>query len=223
LIELADGEPPYADVHPMRALFMIPNKPPPTVRDPSAWSEDFNNFISLCLQKDPESRASVKVLLEHPFCKSMVSTLLGSNGECKILKDLVGKHLPAIDAARQEDAELLDAEDEEEEEAAAAGGVAPGTVGVRGTLKEKLATMRGKTIKYGDGTMIQAGKVQKEAWGTGPRAQGGGGTLVMIGTGPYSKRKSNSGAGTMAGVEDGDSDSKPKYMQYMESKGLIGS
>ena len=33
-IEIAEGKPPYSDIHPMRAIFMIPTKPPPTFRDP---------------------------------------------------------------------------------------------------------------------------------------------------------------------------------------------
>ncbi len=44
-IELADGEPPLSELHPMRALFKIPRNPPPTLRNPSKWSKEYNDFI----------------------------------------------------------------------------------------------------------------------------------------------------------------------------------
>ncbi|XP_047281317.1 myosin-IIIa isoform X11 [Homo sapiens] len=45
-IELGDGDPPLADLHPMRALFKIPRNPPPKLRQPELWSAEFNDFIS---------------------------------------------------------------------------------------------------------------------------------------------------------------------------------
>ncbi|XP_043335862.1 myosin-IIIa isoform X4 [Cervus elaphus] len=45
-IELGDGDPPLADLHPMRALFKIPRNPPPKLRQPAIWSAEFNDFIS---------------------------------------------------------------------------------------------------------------------------------------------------------------------------------
>nr|DBA25152.1 TPA: hypothetical protein GDO54_012716 [Pyxicephalus adspersus] len=70
-IELADGDPPLADLHPMRALFKIPRNPPPTLRQPELWSADFNDFISKCLTKDFEKRPTVCDLLEHPFIRQI--------------------------------------------------------------------------------------------------------------------------------------------------------
>ena len=40
-LEMAEGKPPYADIHPMRAIFMIPTKQPPSFRQPDKWSENF--------------------------------------------------------------------------------------------------------------------------------------------------------------------------------------
>ncbi|XP_037084972.1 myosin-IIIb-like [Pollicipes pollicipes] len=68
-IELADGEPPLADIHPMRALFQIPRNPPPTLKRPADWSPSFNDFVSHCLVKDFEKRPFMRPLLEHPFLK----------------------------------------------------------------------------------------------------------------------------------------------------------
>lgn len=45
-IELADGKPPFQDMHPTRALFQIIRNPPPTLNRPSNWSQNFNDFIS---------------------------------------------------------------------------------------------------------------------------------------------------------------------------------
>ncbi|XP_031553292.1 serine/threonine-protein kinase 3-like [Actinia tenebrosa] len=66
-IEMAEGKPPYADIHPMRAIFMIPTKPPPTFKDPERWSEEFRDFVAKCLVKNPEERATASQLLQHPF------------------------------------------------------------------------------------------------------------------------------------------------------------
>ncbi|XP_069067462.1 myosin-IIIa [Pleurodeles waltl] len=70
-IELADGDPPLADLHPMRALFKIPRNPPPTLCQPELWSAELNGFISNCLIKDFEKRPTVCDLLQHPFVKQI--------------------------------------------------------------------------------------------------------------------------------------------------------
>ncbi|KAF4096052.1 hypothetical protein G5714_023655 [Onychostoma macrolepis] len=71
-IELGDGDPPLADLHPMRALFKIPRNPPPTLHQPELWSNDFNDFVCKCLIKDFELRPNVFDLLQHVFIKQIV-------------------------------------------------------------------------------------------------------------------------------------------------------
>lgn len=66
-IELADGEPPLSELHPMRALFKIPRNPSPTLRNPKDWTSEYNDFIKRCLVKDFERRPTVDELLRHPF------------------------------------------------------------------------------------------------------------------------------------------------------------
>lgn len=66
-IELADGEPPLSELHPMRALFKIPRNPSPTLKCPKDWSPEYNDFVKKCLVKDFERRPNVNELLKHPF------------------------------------------------------------------------------------------------------------------------------------------------------------
>ena len=72
-IECAVGEPPHSDVHPMRAIFLIPKCPPPTL-GPGNWSADFKDFVAKCLIKDPKARPSAAALLGHPFITGALQT-----------------------------------------------------------------------------------------------------------------------------------------------------
>lgn len=70
-IELAEGEPPLSDVHPMRALFQIPRNPPPTLGEDKGWSQLFQDFVTECLVKNYEERPTMAELAEHPFITSV--------------------------------------------------------------------------------------------------------------------------------------------------------
>ncbi|KAJ3205340.1 Serine/threonine-protein kinase 4 [Entophlyctis luteolus] len=84
-IEMADGRPPLADIHPMRAIFQIPTKPPPRLQDEERYSKVFREFVAKCLVKDQKARPSADELLNDPFIRrnpsisnlaSMVNTTL---------------------------------------------------------------------------------------------------------------------------------------------------
>jgi len=66
-IELAEGEPPYSKLHPVRAMFLIRKKPPQGLSDSNSWSPEYNDFISKCLIVEPSIRPTAKELLNHPF------------------------------------------------------------------------------------------------------------------------------------------------------------
>ncbi|KAL5006119.1 hypothetical protein ScPMuIL_017277 [Solemya velum] len=70
-IELADGDPPMSDQHPMRVLFKIPRNASPTLQSPQNWSPKFIDFVSRCLVKDFELRPFAKELLNHSFIKQV--------------------------------------------------------------------------------------------------------------------------------------------------------
>lgn len=66
-IEITEGKPPYGSFHPMRAIFMIPTRPPPTLQQPDDWSPEYSQWIARCLVKKPDERANCEELLEHPW------------------------------------------------------------------------------------------------------------------------------------------------------------
>jgi serine/threonine-protein kinase 24/25/MST4 len=68
-MELAHGEPPHANVHPMKVLFLIPKQPAPRLEG-SQWSKDFKDFVACCLTKDVDRRKGAKELLSHRFIRS---------------------------------------------------------------------------------------------------------------------------------------------------------
>eukprot|EP01088_Endostelium_zonatum_P001693 TRINITY_DN1204_c0_g1_i1.p1 TRINITY_DN1204_c0_g1~~TRINITY_DN1204_c0_g1_i1.p1 ORF type:complete len:532 (-),score=107.32 TRINITY_DN1204_c0_g1_i1:102-1697(-) len=66
-IEMAEGEPPYLEFPPLRALFLIATHGSPSLKEPERWSDTFKDFMASCLEVDPMERWTVEKLMEHPF------------------------------------------------------------------------------------------------------------------------------------------------------------
>ncbi|XP_045201654.2 serine/threonine-protein kinase 26-like isoform X9 [Mercenaria mercenaria] len=102
-IELAKGEPPNSDLHPMRVLFLIPkNNPPQLIGN---YSKLFKEFVELCLNKDPNNRPSAKDLLRNPFIRRARKTAF--------LQDLIDRYKRwKIERGNQEDSDSDDSNED---------------------------------------------------------------------------------------------------------------
>ncbi|KAL0850196.1 hypothetical protein ABMA28_012062 [Loxostege sticticalis] len=67
-LEMAESQPPLCDLHPMRALFLIPRNPPPRLKS-KKWAKKFHSFIETVLVKDYHQRPYTEQLLKHPFIR----------------------------------------------------------------------------------------------------------------------------------------------------------
>jgi len=68
-IEMAEGEPPYLEYPPLKALFMIAAHGSPQLKEPEKWSNTFHHFMERCLDVNAPARASAQELLKHPFLR----------------------------------------------------------------------------------------------------------------------------------------------------------
>lgn len=100
-IEMAEGEPPLAQMHPMRAIFLIPNRPPPTLKNPAGFSPVFADFLATCLKKDARERPTARELLAHPFIKRESDKLRTSSTGLAILQELVDESQELVHEARE--------------------------------------------------------------------------------------------------------------------------
>ena len=67
IIEMIDGEPPYLNEPPVRALYLIAINGRPKIKNSKKFSTQLMEFVTKCLQVDVERRATADELLEDEF------------------------------------------------------------------------------------------------------------------------------------------------------------
>eukprot|EP01038_Epipyxis_sp_PR26KG_P013382 gene13382-17944_t len=100
LLELCEGSPPHFNVHPMRAIFIISSRPAPTLKEPDSWSPELNDFVSKCLVKDCDNRASARDLLKHPWIKKTVQQIGPQGKGLQVLEELIYEFGEEIEKSR---------------------------------------------------------------------------------------------------------------------------
>jgi p21-activated kinase 1 len=74
-VEMIEGEPPYLNQNPLRALYLIATNGTPTIADPENLTSTFRDYLAKTLEVDAEKRPDATQLLQHPFF-SMAEPLL---------------------------------------------------------------------------------------------------------------------------------------------------
>lgn len=100
-LELANGEPPYADIHPMKVLFLIPKNLPPRLE--GNFTKAFKDFVELCLKRDPRERPTAKDLSKHPFIRRAKKTTY--------LTELIERHSRWLLTHKGDEEEYSDAQE----------------------------------------------------------------------------------------------------------------
>ncbi|XP_039531616.1 TRAF2 and NCK interacting kinase a isoform X4 [Pimephales promelas] len=109
-IEMAEGAPPLCDMHPMRALFLIPRNPAPRLKS-KKWSKKFQSFIESCLVKNHNQRPSTETLIKHAFIRE-----LSNERQIRIqLKDHIDRTKKKRGERDETEYEYSGSEEEEEE------------------------------------------------------------------------------------------------------------
>lgn len=105
-IEIAEKNPPLSDIHPMRALQLIP-KSDIGLSKPKSFPKQFVDFVAQCLVKDPAKRPTAAQMLDHPFM-----------GEAKALprQKIIAEMVALVKRTKERKKAGLDDEDEDEKE-----------------------------------------------------------------------------------------------------------
>ena len=99
-VELVEGEPPNGEMKPGKVMEKIACSPPKVeeIIDPNEHTDEFIDFVRLCLEVDPSKRPDAAQLLKHPFI-----TKLAQGRE--YLANLVNTHINEVENYRMEEEE----------------------------------------------------------------------------------------------------------------------
>ncbi|CAB1450627.1 unnamed protein product [Pleuronectes platessa] len=136
-IELAKGEPPHSELHPMKVLFLIPKNNPPTLE--GNYSKPLKEFIEACLNKEPSFRPTAKELLKHKL-------IVRHAKKTSYLTELVDKY-KRWKAEQSRTAESSSDESDSEQDGQASGGNDFGSDDWIFTIREKNP----KKLQNGEG------------------------------------------------------------------------
>ncbi|XP_073971508.1 serine/threonine-protein kinase msn isoform X4 [Rhodnius prolixus] len=157
-LEMAESQPPLCDLHPMRALFLIPRNPPPRLKS-KKWSKKFHGFIETVLVKDYHQRPYTEQLLKHPFIRDQPT-----ERQVRIqLKDHIDRCKKRKQEKEREEYRYSGSENEEEEVATA--GEPSSIVQAPGdnTLRRNFQQIQeGRTLTQNETKEIKHGKEKSE-------------------------------------------------------------
>ena len=105
-LELVEGEPPFADLNPDEVMLKIANNPPKSedIIDPKEHTDEFIDFVNLCLEINPNKRPSADILIKHPFIVKL------SKKE-EFLKQLINEHIEEVEKFRLDKEEYLNSKE----------------------------------------------------------------------------------------------------------------
>ncbi|KYQ90409.1 putative protein serine/threonine kinase [Tieghemostelium lacteum] len=137
-IEMAESKPPNFNLTPIKVIFVIPFRNPPTLEKPDQWSREFNDFVTQCLKKESEKRPTAKDLLNHPFI------LKGKDKAREIISELVEECIPLMKEYRRQKAEE---EEQDQDENSSNGTVNPSSGGTTTTTSSSNTVQKGTLLK----------------------------------------------------------------------------
>nr|XP_057938552.1 serine/threonine-protein kinase 24a [Doryrhamphus excisus] len=126
-IELAKGEPPHSELHPMKVLFLIPKNNPPTLE--GNYSKPLKEFVEACLNKEPSFRPTAKELLKHKL-------IVRHAKKTSYLTELIDRY-KRWKAEQSRDESSSEDSDEEPQGQASGGNDAPNDDWIFNTIREK--------------------------------------------------------------------------------------
>ncbi|KAI9305895.1 kinase-like domain-containing protein, partial [Cunninghamella echinulata] len=100
MMEMAQGDPPYIEYPPLRAVFLIASNGVPELDPSSTWSDSFKDFVKQCTTMNPNQRPDAERLLKHPFLTMASSTedIIQLVTESKLINESIQDEMEVVDS-----------------------------------------------------------------------------------------------------------------------------